>query len=546
MLSTFSTALFISALSLNMWASETTSSTDLSSDEDIVPKKIFNASSVLIEAFDRNSLKNLRLTNELEVRELNFSKCFNYTSAVTKFLKKFCDFLSNNEGKFKKVKTLNFSNNPTETEENLKSLLDIIKKNMPSLKELNISHNKLKGNVSFSILFNSLENKKICLKYLDISNNGLGYTKNNTPQNTKNPFKNIESNSLLKALNISGNKLDNEMTKELLTSISKMNSVEILSISNNKIDHNGAKYILEAINEKSKLTCLDVSNNNFGTQGAKHMADMLAKYPSLFALNLNDNNIGSEGAKHISQAINEKSELMILMLASNKIDKKGVEDIGDLFKKNNTVKELDLSSNNIGGDGLYGFLKNIHGSSLRALNISNNNLENYGALVFKNYLVEGKSNLAEVGIGKNNIDSTGIEYIAQGLEINVNNKLTALYLNGNKIGPQGAQYLSKIIKSTRLEELNVNLCELGYKGARLIINATKGSGLKKLSMTNNRIGNKKIHSLQTFLEQCNHGSHNLKYLNVSNNFFVKDGLDESFKKNHPEYSNLEIENKRKF
>ena len=122
----------------------------------------------------------------------------------------------------------------------------------------------------------------------------------------------------------------------------------------------------------------------------------------------------------------------------------------------NNLKTLDLRYNDLEGNDLVELesaLSSSASSNLQILHLEGNLLKCQGAAAIGNVLATAKSNLKELYLGDNQIGSTGITSLAEGLRTNTS--LDTLYLEGNAIGDEGAIALRDVLLDQRSRECKV-------------------------------------------------------------------------------------------
>ncbi|XP_004345766.2 hypothetical protein CAOG_06176 [Capsaspora owczarzaki ATCC 30864] len=124
-------------------------------------------------------------------------------------------------------------------------------------------------------------------------------------------------------------------------------------------------------------------------------------------------------------------------------------------------------------------------------------------------------------LNKNQIGDVGAQAIAEALEVNT--KLTHLYLTKNQIGDVGAQAIAEALKvNTTLTTLSLNHNQLGEGGAQAIAEALKANTtLTKLYLHTNQIGDVGAHAIAEALKV----NKTLTTLCLSQNFLTNPGIN---------------------
>ena len=214
---------------------------------------------------------------------------------------------------------------------------------------------------------------------------------------------------------------------------------------------------------------------------------------------------------------------------------------------NSSLKLLNLGENNICSEGMQSLAKNVH---CEQLNLNSCNIGNEGAKHLAEYLTKNPSVTALV-LQNNNIGSQGITALAEGLRHCSN--LQVLILSNNYIEYGGAIALAEGLKfCSKLKVLNLNNCNINTGGILCITEqfhwkelvhlelAKNGISdvfpaltqkmkylncLEKLNLCSNSIGSRGAIVLAEGIQSCP----SLHDLNVCNNDIGSDGAMAIFK-----------------
>ena len=121
-------------------------------------------------------------------------------------------------------------------------------------------------------------------------------------------------------------------------------------------------------------------------------------------LNLNYAQISNTGVEILSEALKMDKSIVKVDLNSNLITEIGMISLGESMKMNNQIQVLKLSKNKLKDKGcellVMGLLANAN-SSLRILQLDNNQIGNDGAFYIGKLLFESKSNLTHLYLDYN-------------------------------------------------------------------------------------------------------------------------------------------------
>ena len=212
----------------------------------------------------------------------------------------------------------------------------------------------------------------------------------------------------------------------LSQSIKNKRKLEIFSIMKSKINNNQMLSILDSLTTCSNLKVLNLSKNSL-----KHcysaLANMLKTLQFIEVVALNNCQIGPNRIPFILQALKDKNCLKELYLSGNEIGDEGIKNLNYLFPDEFT--------------------------SLRALNLSYNNITENGAEFLSNFL-RSKSQLEYLQLSYNKLRAKGVYYILSACS--KIDKLKDFDLANNEIGNEGSIHIELyVMKIKNLMNLNV-------------------------------------------------------------------------------------------
>ena len=194
------------------------------------------------------------------------------------------------------------------------------------------------------------------------------------------------------------------------------------------------------------------------------------------------------------------TKLKILNLSRNNIDNEGAKILGESLVQIIELEYLDLSYNDIYDDGfiplmydgIYKMTQLIH------LNLSENYIGRKGANAIADCLVD-LSKITYLNLSTNNIEDDSVHVISS--RFNVLNNLSALYLSNNNIGDKGAKYLASDLANkyniVSLKTLDLSLNNIGDEGAISLASSLKRmTQLRYLNLSRNNIGDKGAKALE--------------------------------------------------
>jgi hypothetical protein len=116
---------------------------------------------------------------------------------------------------------------------------------------------------------------------------------------------------------LSGNMIDDDLLRMLMTGLIKNNTITHLDVSHNKITNHGARLLSKLLGENSVLTTLNLSDNQIHAEGGRYLARGLRENDSLLQLNLRLNRLTDEGCSLLLEGLRDNVNLIELNIGSN-------------------------------------------------------------------------------------------------------------------------------------------------------------------------------------------------------------------------------------
>jgi hypothetical protein len=200
-----------------------------------------------------------------------------------------------------------------------------------------------------------------------------------------------------------------------------VNSVSLtrLDLSNNRLDDQLISQLAHALSDNFTVGCVSLAHNRVGDHGAEKLAGMLCERPDVWKLDLSDNNIADDGAQSLATTLQSKSSVSFLNLKLNRISDRGASAIiASLEHSTCSVASLVLAANDdcVGDATTAALTSSIPRSeSLTDLDISGNDIANSNGRKLMEAL-EGSTMLQHVEVERCNLSddvSRGIVNITQ-------------------------------------------------------------------------------------------------------------------------------------
>ncbi|XP_049332892.1 NACHT, LRR and PYD domains-containing protein 12 isoform X8 [Astyanax mexicanus] len=264
--------------------------------------------------------------------------------------------------------------------------------------------------------------------------------------------------------------------------------------------------------ENSSLKELDLSNNDLQDSGVELLsAGLKSSQCKLQILRLALCNIGRKTCENLESVLNlENSSLKELDLSNNDLQDSGVELLSAGLKSSQCkLQILRLASCNLGVktcENLESVL-NLENSSLKELDLSNNDLQDSGVELLSAGLKSSQCKLQILRLASCNLGVKTCENLESVLNLE-NSSLKELDLSNNDLQDSGVELLSAGLKSSqcKLQILRLASCNLGVKtceNLESVLNL-ENSSLKELDLSNNDLQDSGVELLSAGLKssQC--------------------------------------------
>ena len=285
-------------------------------------------------------------------------------------------------------------------------------------------------------------------------------------------------------------------------------SIKQLDLNLNSVGDSGVGFLVQSIGSIG-LEKLALDYCNITAAGAKVLADGLKGSNSIRQLELSMNSIGDSGVGFLAQSIGSTG-LEKLDLSGCKITTTGAKVLADSLRGNSSIKQLNLSRNFIGDSGVGFLAQSIGSTRLEKLDLSRCKITATGAKVLADGL-RGNSSIKQLNLNLNSVGDSGVGFLAQSIgstaleileltvcditatgakaladELRGNEHLKVLELQFNAIGDVGSSHLAEVLRTTRLEKLQLFRCGIGDEGIAAISSAlTKNPSLTYLGIAGN-------------------------------------------------------------
>nr|XP_055073075.1 protein NLRC5-like [Misgurnus anguillicaudatus] len=327
----------------------------------------------------------------------------------------------------------------------------------------------------------------------------------------------LGSESCLKDLNMNNNKLKDEGVKLLCNGLKNTKcELEILRLSDCSIGEEGYIALYSAVRSNpSHLIELDLSGNDPGESGVKLIYDLIHDQNcALKKVRLSDCSIGEEGYVALYSAMRSNpSHLTELDLSGNDPGESGVKLIYDLIQDQNcALKKVRLSGCGLTEESCSGLASVLRSkSSLKELDMSNNNLQDSGVMKLHNGLQNNNCQLHKLRLSGCGLTEESCSALASVLRSKPG--LKELDMSNNNLQDSGVKKLHNGLENTncQLHKLRLSGCGLTEESCSALASVLRSKpGLKELDMSNNNLQDSGVKKLHNGLENTNCQLHKLR------------------------------------
>lgn len=158
----------------------------------------------------------------------------------------------------------------------------------------------------------------------------------------------FEQSDTLSTVILSGNLIDDDLLRMLMTGLIKNNTITHLDVSHNKITNHGARLLSKLLGENCVITTLDLSDNQIHSEGGRYFARGLRENDSLLYLNLRLNRLADEGCNLLLEGLRDNISLTDLNIGSNGAGSQSVQCLLSILRDpEHLLSSLDISGNNL-------------------------------------------------------------------------------------------------------------------------------------------------------------------------------------------------------
>jgi hypothetical protein len=127
----------------------------------------------------------------------------------------------------------------------------------------------------------------------------------------------FEMTPTLTTLVLTGNMIDDDLLRIMMTGLIKNHTITSLDMSHNKITNHGARLLSKLLGENSVVTSLNLADNQIHAEGGRYLARGLRENDSLLRLNLRLNRLMDDGCRLLLEGLQDNICLTDLNISSN-------------------------------------------------------------------------------------------------------------------------------------------------------------------------------------------------------------------------------------
>ena len=206
---------------------------------------------------------------------------------------------------------------------------------------------------------------------------------------------------------------------DLTVSVTQNPNVRHFLIGNNVVGDAGAVAIARMIEQRSEsnpIETLYLAGNCFTDKGAEALASALATNRTAKSLWLKRNPLGPQGIRHLAEMLRQNTTLSTLDLVNTATGDAGVKTLFSALRENSSLKTLYLDANAITPNGCrhiaeyFEYRKQVNEPGLTGLFLGVNRIGDEGA-AFLSEALEDYSPLIRLDLCSNRIQNEGLEAI---------------------------------------------------------------------------------------------------------------------------------------
>eukprot|EP00518_Triparma_eleuthera_P011049 CAMPEP_0182478984 /NCGR_PEP_ID=MMETSP1319-20130603/33381_1 /TAXON_ID=172717 /ORGANISM="Bolidomonas pacifica, Strain RCC208" /LENGTH=429 /DNA_ID=CAMNT_0024680369 /DNA_START=198 /DNA_END=1483 /DNA_ORIENTATION=- len=160
--------------------------------------------------------------------------------------------------------------------------------------------------------------------------------------------KSVKDSENLTSCVLTGNLMDDDLLRMLMTGLYKSSTITHLDVSHNKITNHGVRLLAKLLGARSVLTSLAMADNQIHAEGGRYLGRALRSNDSLSSLSLRLNRLTDEGGRMLLEGMRDNSSVTRLNLSGNSLGSESVSALSVVLRSpESPLAVLDLSSNSL-------------------------------------------------------------------------------------------------------------------------------------------------------------------------------------------------------
>ncbi|CAM4659104.1 unnamed protein product [Leuciscus chuanchicus] len=277
----------------------------------------------------------------------------------------------------------------------------------------------------------------------------------------------MDSHSKVENIKLNSCELTEKSCSVLATVLSSKTILKEINLNNSRLLDSGVKEICEGLKSPvCELKILKLSDCSITEEGYKALASALRSNPShLIELDLRGNDPGQSGVKELDDLLQDQNcQLKTLRLRNCGLTEESCSALATVLRSNSSLKELDMSNNNLQDSGvkkLQNALENTN-CTLERLRFSDCRITEEGYKALASALRSNPSHLIELDLTGNDPGQSGVKKLNDLLQ-DPNCQLKTLRFLRSPAAEEACQYVTGIVGKNPLllRELNLSEHKLG-------------------------------------------------------------------------------------
>lgn len=173
---------------------------------------------------------------------------------------------------------------------------------------------------------------------------------------------------------LSGNMIDDDLLRMLMTGFIKNTTITHLDLSHNKITNHGARLLSKLLGENSVISDLNLADNQIHAEGGRYLARGIRENDSLIKLNLRLNRLTDDGCRLLLEGLQDNVTLIDINIASNGAGTQSIQTLCSILRNpEHKINSIDASGNELTSDH-FDILKMslTNNKSLASIDLRNN------------------------------------------------------------------------------------------------------------------------------------------------------------------------------